>query len=212
MNRVVFIVDGFNLYHSLKRAHPPEAKARTRWLDLSRLCSSQLYHFGKDAVLHEIYYISAFAEHLEASKPNITKRHKDYVKCLESTGVVALMNKFKRKEVYCALCKKKYYKHEEKQTDVMIATTLLEHLHTDNCDTVVLVTGDSDLIPAIKTGKKLFPQKKIVFAFPSTTTSKDLKSLATGSFTFNPNEYLKYQFPDPVTLRDGTLIQKPAKW
>ncbi len=47
MNRVVFIVDGFNLYHSLKRAHPAQEKAKTRWLDLYRLCSSKLHLIGR---------------------------------------------------------------------------------------------------------------------------------------------------------------------
>jgi len=41
-------------------------------------------------------------------------------------------------------------------------------------------------------------------------TSKELKSLVSGSFTLNQNEYLKYQFPDPVVLSDGTLMQKPV--
>jgi uncharacterized LabA/DUF88 family protein len=149
---------------------------------------------------------------LNAQNQILQSATRTMIQCLESTGVTTLMNKFKRKDVFCKICGKTFDKYEEKQTDVMIATTLFEQLHTDSCDTIVLVTGDSDLIPAVKTGKKLFPQKKIVFAFPSSMTSKELKSLVSGSFTLNPNEYLKYQFPDPVVLSDGTLMQKPVKW
>uniref|UniRef100_Q3AP07 NYN domain-containing protein n=1 Tax=Chlorobium chlorochromatii (strain CaD3) TaxID=340177 RepID=Q3AP07_CHLCH len=212
MNRVVFIVDGFNLYHSLKAAQAVQRPASTKWLDLCSLFSSQLYHFGKDAVLHKVFYISALAVHLEASNPNLTKRHQAYIKCLQANGVITLLNRFKRKDVFCKLCKRSFYKYEEKETDVMLATTLFEQLATDNCDTVVLVTGDTDLAPAIRSGQKLFPHKLILFAFPYGTKTTELKTLAPASFTLSSAAYAKHQFPNPFILSDGTTIPKPIKW
>jgi uncharacterized LabA/DUF88 family protein len=212
MNRVVFIVDGFNLYHSLKKAQPWPTDPSTRWLDLSSLCRSHLHNIGKDAVLEGVYYISALATHLESSKPDVTKRHQEYIHCIESTGVKTLMNRFKRKDIRCRLCNRPFYKYEEKETDVMLATTLLEQLFTDACDTAVLVTGDSDLAPAVRTGIKLFPGKKIVFAFPFGNKSKELRSIAPGSFTLGSAAYAKYQFPNPMVMPDGKLIHKPGHW
>lgn len=212
MNRVIFIVDGFNLYHSLKAAHRSPSDPSTRWLDLSSLCRSHLHHFGRDAVLQKVYYISALATHLESFKPDVTKRHQDYINCLKTTGVIPLMNRFKRKDVRCRLCHRAFYKYEEKETDVMLATTLLEQLFTDACDTAVLLTGDSDLAPAIRTGMKLFPQKKIVFAFPFGARSKELKAIAPGSFTIGAAAYIKHQLPDPMILTDGYSIAKPSHW
>jgi len=159
-----------------------------------------------------VYYISALAKHLETSKPGVTKRHKDYIKCLEATGVKTLMNRFKRKDMKCHHCKKTFYRHEEKETDVMLATTLFEQLYTDTCDTAVLVTGDTDLLPAVKTGCKLFPKKNISFAFPSGKKAKDLKKLAPKSFTLKVKAYRNHQFPDPVNLTDGSSIPKPSGW
>lgn len=42
MNRTVFIVDGFNLYHSVVDAARDAPGATTKWLDLRKLCSSYL--------------------------------------------------------------------------------------------------------------------------------------------------------------------------
>lgn len=94
----------------------------------------------------------------------------------------------------------------------MLATTLFELFHTNLCDTVVLVTGDTDLLPAIKTSKKLFPEKNIIFAFPFGTQTKEMKALAPGSFTLSVEAYAKAQFPDPYLLTNGTSITKPARW
>lgn len=212
MNRVSFIIEGFNLYHSLKAAQKKHKIASTRWLDLYSLCSAHLHHFGKDAKLYEVYYISALATHLEASKPDVTKRHKDYISCLEDTGVIAEMNRFKRKDIRCKRCNRSFFKYEEKETDVLIATKLLELLYTDKCDTAVLVTGDTDMTPAVRTGLKLFPEKKILFAFPFGTKTRELTKLAPGSFTLGKATYGKHQFPDPFILSDGTTVGKPPKW
>lgn len=212
MNRVSFIIDGFNLYHSLKNAQHVLGNVSTRWLNITSLCTSQLYHFGRDAEICEVYYISAYAKHLEGSKPDVTKRHQDYVECLQGTGVIAVMNRFKRKDVRCRYCNRSFSKFEEKETDVMIATKLFELLHTDSCDTAVLVTGDTDLAPAIRTGSLLFPLKKIVFAFPFGTKTKELSNIAPGSFTLGAAEYAKHQFAETVTLHSGKIITKPLRW
>ncbi len=67
--RVSFVVDGFNLYFSLKavslgdnRAVPPVLPAPCRWLDLRTLCEAQIHLFGKDAKLDKVYYFSALAK------------------------------------------------------------------------------------------------------------------------------------------------------
>lgn len=39
-NRVIYLVDGFNLYHSLKDAERDGPGTHTRWLDLPEFCRS----------------------------------------------------------------------------------------------------------------------------------------------------------------------------
>ncbi|OWY65858.1 hypothetical protein B7486_39815 [cyanobacterium TDX16] len=213
MERVTFIVDGFNLYHSVREASKGlGGSASTKWLDIKNLCSSYIYLFGKTAVLQEIYYFSALAKHLEARNSDVTKRHKDFIKCLEATGVIAELNRFKKKSMTCPSCKHQFDRYEEKETDVAIALKLLELFITDSCDVVVLVTGDTDLAPALRTAKKLFATKKVIFAFPYKRKNQELAKLAPGSFEIGKEQYAKHQLPDPYILPDSSKIHKPSNW
>ncbi|MBC7358589.1 MAG: NYN domain-containing protein [Desulfacinum sp.] len=149
MNRVVFLVDGFNVYHSLEEILRHQAghshKGSIKWLDLKSLAQSYLSAISKDASLDKVYYFSALAKHLEAFKPDVTARHRLYVKCLKDSGVEVELNRFKRKTILCPYCKKAFSRHEEKESDVSIAVKMMELCFLDLCDTMVLVTGDTDL-------------------------------------------------------------------
>lgn len=107
------------------------------------------------------------------------------------------------------MCSQSY---EEKETDVAIAVKLLEIFVKDVCDTAVLVTGDTDLAPAVRTANQLFSGKKIIFAFPYKRKNQELAKLAPDSFEIKKKQYVKHQFDDPFVLSDGTAIHKPAKW
>ena len=63
--RVAFIVDGFNLYHSIKDAERMVPARPQRWLDLRAFCQSYVRNFGRAAVLDGVYYFSAIATHLQ---------------------------------------------------------------------------------------------------------------------------------------------------
>jgi uncharacterized LabA/DUF88 family protein len=212
VNRTAFLVDGFNLYHSLKVASKHARGARTRWLNLRSLCSSYLHAIGHNAQITEIVYFSALAIHLELTNPGITKRHKDYIGCLQNSGVTVELNRFKRKDITCPACHSEFVRYEEKETDVALAVRLIELLLHDSCDTVVLVTGDTDVAPAVRTSKILFPQKQICFLFPYRRHNVELVQIADLYFDVKIRQYLKHQFPDPYACRDGSVVPKPPKW
>jgi len=224
MNRVTFLIDGFNLYHSTADLQRIRG-LRVKWLDIYSLCSSFLFLIGRDAAIAEIYYFSAFAKHL--NDPSIVKRHRDYLECLKSTGIIPEMGRFKPKEVTCPLYSQhaksgtvnvtcpiggKFTKYEEKETDIAIAARLFEIVYKNKCDTAILVTGDTDLAPAVKTCRGLFPMKAIRFAFPYRRHNHELKALLPDSFKIHEGSYIKHLFPDPVPLPNGTKIYKPASW
>lgn len=210
MNRTTFLVDGFNVYHSVIDISRDFIGLRVKWLNIHSLCSSFLYLISKDARLEHIYYFSAFAFHL--NDPDVILRHKNYIKCLKATGIRTELGRFKRKEIKCPHCNKEIERHEEKETDVAIGTKVFEVLFNNDCDTVVLMTGDTDLAPAVRTAKRLFPNKSILFAFPYKRKNSELDQIAPGSFKIHKNSYVRHQFPDPVVLPDGTQIQKPTTW
>ena len=217
MKTVSFIVDGFNLYHSAKKA-AWDLRIPTKWLNIKALCSSFIQIISEvvdeKAALKNIYYFSALANHLEDSHPGITNRHKAFLRCLEDTGVIVELSRFKKKTIKCPhpQCGRTFVKHEEKETDVSIALKLIEVFLSKKCDVAVLITGDTDLAPAVRTAHRLFPTKEILFAFPPYRKNSELAQLAPGSFGFKTKQYVKHQFPDPYTTKDGRIINKPSAW
>lgn len=211
MNRVTFLIDGFNLYHSILRLKRDTGYC-TKWLDVSSLCNSYIHLFGKDAILQSIYHFTTLPNYLSSRDPDKIERHKKYVACLESTGIHIEYGRFKEKDVYCDKCRNMIIKHEEKETDVGIAVKLMEVLFTNSCDTVVIMSGDTDLSPAVRRCQILFPDKKILFAFPYARKNKELSSLASGSFSISSKQYIRCQLPNPFTLANGEEIDKPVSW
>ncbi len=123
------------------------------------------------------------------------------------------LGSFKSKPTLCKLCGGTFQKFEEKETDVAIAAKLFEVLAMDVCDTVVLMTGDTDLVPAIKTARNLYPNKEVCVGFPYWRFNGALKQVAARHFIIKkPEVYAKHQLPDPVQLPDGTSVPKPAEW
>jgi len=211
MNRVAFLIDGFNLYHSVLRLMRDTGFC-TKWLDLYSLCRSYLPLFGKDTRLVSLHYFSALPHHLTSTQPDKVNRHQKYLSCLKDSGVTVELGRFKEKDIFCTKCRSVFLKHEEKETDVAIAVTLAELLFTDKCDTAVIVSGDTDLSPAVAKWQPLFPQKKILFAFPYARKNNELLKLAPGSFSMSRKQYIRHQFPNPVILRNGNKIYKPSTW
>jgi hypothetical protein len=64
MNRVAFLIDGFNLYHSVRDAGKAVGGVGTKWLDINALCHQTLSLVGGGATVEGIYYFSALAHHM----------------------------------------------------------------------------------------------------------------------------------------------------
>jgi len=209
--RTIFLIDGFNVYHSILDIEVYTG-LKVKWLNYYSLCKSYLNLIDRDATLETIYYFSAFAYHLK--DPGVVLRHETYIKCLKDIGVEVQIGRFKPRDIKCSLCQGMFTRHEEKETDVAIAAKMLEVLTKDECDCVVLVTGDTDLAPAVKTAKRLYAEKgkRIVFAFPYRRKNEELAKITQGSFKISRSNYSRYQLPDPFPLSDGTKIAKPPSW
>jgi hypothetical protein len=166
----------------------------------------------KSARLEEIHYFSALAYHMEPSRPGTVSRHETYLKCLRASGVRVELGRFKRRPIRCrAKCKEKFNRYEEKETDVAIAVRLFELFAGSLCDTAILVTGDTDLGPAIRTAKKLYPHKQVGFAFPYKRKNAELSVLTPIHFRLKRERYFSSQFTDPF-VSGGLSIAKPASW
>jgi uncharacterized LabA/DUF88 family protein len=213
--QAVFLVDGFNLYHSLRQLGKICGK-QVKCLDIRRrvdvnVSKVRSAYPGHRVAVKDIFYFSALATHLTTTDRGVVNRHRAYISALESTGVKVVLSKFKAKDVTCPQCHKEFTRHEEKETDVALGLSLVESF-ARGADAVVLVSGDSDLMPAIRCARRLFPHKKIGVAFPFNRRTTELAQAVDFSFQIQQKEVERSQFPAKVTLPDGTEIQKPASW
>jgi uncharacterized LabA/DUF88 family protein len=213
-NRTIFLVDGFNLYHSVKDASSDLGLRGkdTRWLNIWALCASYLSAIGNNAQIVGIYYFTAIATHLSTRDPGVEKRHRTYIKCLEDTGTSVEFARFKKKQIPCTHCKQYITRREEKETDVAIGCKLLEICYLDQCDTVIIVSGDTDIVPAVRTARRLFPNKKIGFLLPYKRHNNELKNLTPLYFLIGRATYSTFQFADPYVTKKGRAIVKPPTW
>ncbi|MBK6798281.1 MAG: NYN domain-containing protein [Acidobacteria bacterium] len=213
MNRTVFLIDGFNLYHSVKKASLDLGLegTGTRWLDIDGLCRSYLHMIGNDAQVAGIYYFQPWQNTLNRSN-QMSLHDTAYIECLKATNISVELSRFKKKPIFCPQCSQQIKRHEEKETDVALAAKLLEVFILDSCDTAVLVTGDTDIIPAVKTANRLFPDKIIAFLFLYKRHNRELAKLTTAHFEIRKEAYRRHQFNDPFITHKGKIIAKPSKW
>lgn len=195
MKTIIFI-DGLNLYHSL----PTQCK----WLDLKKLCQAFL---KKSENLNDIYYFTALAQWNE----NKVRKHKQYIRALETTGVKTIYGHFKKVTRKCRKCHKEYKTFEEKETDVNIGLHLLNSAYQNQFDKFFLLTADSDLIPAIKMIARYFPNKESHILLPMNAVSEDLKNYSDNISQIKTRHLKSSLFPNTIHFKNGT-ISKPEGW
>lgn len=102
MPKVSFLVDGFNLYHSvISASYKLGLKGKgTKWLDIHAWLRGYLPRLGRKYSLAEIIYFSAYAYHMKASDPGTVARHRLFVQALEASGIKTEMHSFQKKKYY----------------------------------------------------------------------------------------------------------------
>lgn len=200
-NRVIFFVDGFNLYHSIAG----ERQFRKyKWLDLKKLCSSFL---SSREELTKIFFFTAYYPGSQERR----LKHQTYLRALELYDVIPILGEFKRKDKYCDHCKKTYPGYEEKQTDVNIAIELFRQAVNDQYDTACILSGDSDLIPAIRAVRSTFPNKTVKVILPPNRQSESLKKEVHSFMRMKEKHLANNQFPAVINFKD-VILKMPDDW
>ncbi|UCF79921.1 MAG: NYN domain-containing protein [Acidobacteriota bacterium] len=209
MARYSILIDGFNVYHSLQ----PDLQTY-KWLDIGRLCKS--FMRANDTVVDIFYYTAFYPSH--PPNPEKRKRHKTYLSALKHTGIVPVLSTFKRKERKCKECWSHYTGYEEKETDVNIAMEMFIQAFHDKADVLCVVSGDSDLAPALTAVKKTFPEKRLMVIFPPRRASRKLRKAACPHpcISLKREHIIANQFPDTIKGTDAKgreiTICKPIEW
>jgi uncharacterized LabA/DUF88 family protein len=206
--RVMFFIDGFNVYHSLQAYHPQKKTLPYRkylWLDFLALAQGFI---RKQDLLCGVYYFTAYA----TWKPHSMKRHRLLIDALKNRGVQVVMGRFKDKDAHCKKCGASFVNKEEKQTDVNIAVYLFKEALANTFDTAVVLTNDTDLVPAIHWLKKSFPAKRVGVLFPIDRWAVELKNACDFWRRIEKKYLKKCQFPYSVKLPSGIVLLRPPEW
>lgn len=205
--RSIVYIDGFNFYYGAVRDGP------YKWLNLQRFFEIIRPH-------DEIQAIRYFTALVNGRRQ---RNQLAYLEALETLPLVeTILGRFKIKQITCAVsaCRfagpRRFRVPEEKRTDVNIGIRMLDDAYQDLCDQFILVTGDSDLVPAVHTVKERFPRMKVIVYVPARTRVRgaavELRGAADKSRHL-PLEKLPYaQFPPTIPGGGGRVIRKPAGW
>ena len=137
-NRTMFFIDGFNVYHTIVS----ERLSNYKWLNYWAL--SEKFLRGRDRLVDVIYF-TAYSPWNESKR----MRHKLLISANVDCGVRVILGQVRKTTKKCQICNEQYQTYEEKRTDVNIAVHLFADAQKNNYDKAVIVSGDSDLIPAM---------------------------------------------------------------
>jgi len=198
-------VDAFNLYH---RCLQPLGM---QWLNLATFFT----RLRQDDQLLRVCYFTA---ELEGKR---LPAQRAYHAALAMTPMVeVVLGRFQTQHVDCAVgpCQhsgeRRFFHTKEKRTDVNIALRMLTDAFLDACDRLVLVSGDSDLVPAVRQVRAR--KKEVVVYVPSPDETAIGANELRGAATMNKNLPLRTldrnQFAFPVVTPAGLTITRDPLW
>lgn len=204
--RTIVYVDGFNFYYGAVKGGP------YKWLNLERFFKLLRPHDN----LCQIHYFTALVN--GPTLPN----QQTYLRALETLPLVnIILGNYKAKRVACTLAACTYTGSrwfstvEEKRTYVNIAVQMMEDAYEDRCDQLILVSGDSDLVPPVIRVRNL--GKKVLVCIPAQNPTRgaavELRSVADAAKVLPLVPLLsRAQFPATIPDGSGGTISKPPTW
>ncbi|MES1941727.1 hypothetical protein T5B8_15885 [Salinisphaera sp. T5B8] len=204
MNRVISYIDGFNLYFGLRA----KGWRKYYWLDLAGM--SRAVMKPQQALAHCHYFTARIRA---GGKSQNAKRQTIWLDALATRDdITCHFGHYLPKEQTCKSCGAKWTHHEEKMTDVNIASQLLVDAYEDRYDTALVVSGDSDLTTPIKMVRQRFPHKRLIVAFPPKRRSDQLRKAAHGHIVIGDDSLRQNLLPDRITTATGYVLERPARW
>lgn len=211
--RAIFYIDGFNLYYGAVKDTP------YKWLDIQRLCESLR---PQDEIVAVRYFTSLVNGQASA------QRQSAFLQAIATRPLIKTqLGKFTKKPVSCEVSQclhggsRQYQVTVEKRTDVNIGAHMVNDAASAQCDVIALISGDTDLVPAVRLIRNEYPGRYIAVYVPvpqGTDTAKErrsdeLRKAAHRGGFLAPHLVRDCQLPDPVIDQStGREIRKPASW
>jgi len=211
MKRVIFYFDGFNFYNGLKA----KSKIDTQWKEYYWLDFVKFANQFIDLDTHELVSVKYFtAKPTDAGQISRQSALFSANKLLNGEKFQVIKGQYQNKDIKCrATCRQIFQQQEEKKTDVSIATSMLIDCFNNLVDNIILITADSDQVPAIQAIKRQFPDKKVKVYFPPERSSTELLSLCNPVVYLggNENKFINSVMSDLVTNSIKTYT-RPISW
>ena len=202
--RVIVYVDGFNFYYGLKK----NIKWRQYyWLDMVNFFEKFMKPYQN---LVSVKYFSARPDNSDKARRQSTffQANKENIK------FQLILGKYLCKYITCYNCGYTIQTYEEKESDVRIATQIVNDAHNHNCDVAIVVSADSDMIPAIELAKKA--GTKVYVYFPPFQHSNSLASITPSNVIKLERYESRFRqciMPDSVHLASSNYnLFIPTKW
>lgn len=202
--RVIVYVDGFNFYYGLKAS--PRWR-RYYWLDIVELFEKFMKPYQE---LVTVKYFSARPDDPDANYNQwcFFQANK------ENPKFQLILGTYLKKNIVCRKCGYTINTHEEKETDVRIATQIVSDAYEHRCDIAIVVSADSDMVPAIEIAKNI--GQPVFVYFPPNQHSCNLAAIGSNM----PVLLQRYEsrlrqsiLPDTVYLKSHDRdITIPHKW
>ena len=200
--KVIAYIDGFNFYYGLKQ-YPWK---KYYWLDIVKLIESFL-HSNQELIA--VKYFSARPTDVDKRK----RQDAFFQANKENPKFKLILGKYLKKEIECFKCHNVIQTYEEKESDVRFATQIVADAFMHNCDAAIIISADSDMIPAIELAKEA--KVRVYIYSPPNQFSSNLATMGSGM----PLQMRRYEkkfksslLPDKITLSNGYELSIPTKW
>jgi NYN domain len=210
---VTAYIDGFNLYHGMRSLY----RRKYMWLDVVEL----VRRVRPDDRVAVVRYFTAIVK----NEPVAAANQINYLGALEARNGQQFdvrLGRFKtrtigrcrvcRQEFRCA-CPASYLSYEEKETDVALGVAAVEDAARGVGEVTLLISADSDLIPAVQAIKRIDPARRIYVAMPPSYLPRSARFTGVGLFHIRESVLKAALLPPVVTdLSTGRRFERPAKW
>ncbi len=201
--RVIVYVDGYNFYYGLRKNM---VWKKYYWVDIVKFFEMFM---KPNQDLIAVKYFSAKPDDIDKSR----NQNAFFQANKENPKFNLILGKYLRKEFKCFGCGRVIYTHEEKESDVRIATQIVADAFRHNCDVAIIVSADSDMVPAVEIAQE--EGLPVYVYFPPFQQSSNLRTLCGKAIDLNRYEsrFKKCLLPDIVHLKMPNYdLHIPAKW
>ncbi len=209
--KAIIYIDGYNWYHAIFK-HYPEWK----WVNVQSLFEA--IRPDDDVIAVKMFSAMIDPHDLGSDARQRQKRFFDALRTLAKVKVI--LGTFQERQVTCRANGCRYAFPEEKKTDVNIAVEMMADAFSGACNSMYVVSGDSDVQPVVEwiaTNKMQIKLTVYVPALPREQANRRTDYYKTKGLPvdckFLPIGNIKdHQLPPVVKLGNGNVSVRPHLW